>query len=539
MSYHSISPPLPSGLGNGGTQHSDVVLPWYKKPSPLWPLVLLPFITSAVSSTFAPRIEVYTQLVCATHKPGIYNEHFLLSTAVIDGCASDPTVQAEVAKLSAVITACAGALACITTGWWGAFSDRHGRTYVMGIPIAGLFLTDLNFILTSHFWKYLPGGYWSLAIGPLIEGSLGGIIAATAALNAYIADTTNSTTRSRFFSLSMGLIFAGMSIGPTLGSLLIHTTGHTLSVFYVDGAAHLIFALCILFVVPESRSPTDCRLSRVKYATEKPSGSLWRRFLAFLSPLSVFWPSPVLVEGSLKVGRNWDLLLIALSYGLAVTIMDTFNVRFQYTSATFGWSSEDNGYWFSAIGVVRALFLTLILPTIIKLFNPAPSLTSSHVSSETQPLLPHPQPASFRFEIRLAQASLLVVLSAYIAMALTSTSRVFTIASLFDAMGAGFSPAVQTVALGKFLRGKEHGESGRLWGGLGVVQALCADILGPAGYGLVYMKTAGSFPPAIFVVSCVAVVLSLGLLTYVKTGREAVVNIGEGENVDPAVLIRD
>lgn len=76
-------------------------LPWYKTPSPLWLLALLPFATIASSATFAPRIEIYTKLVCAVHKPDIFEQHSLFSNITAPNrCAADPTVQAEVAKLT-------------------------------------------------------------------------------------------------------------------------------------------------------------------------------------------------------------------------------------------------------------------------------------------------------------------------------------------------------------------------------------------------------------------------------------------------------
>jgi hypothetical protein len=44
----------------------------------------------------------------------------------------------------------------------------------MGISVLGLLLTDFNFIFVSMFARHLPGNYWFLVIGPIIEGSLGG-----------------------------------------------------------------------------------------------------------------------------------------------------------------------------------------------------------------------------------------------------------------------------------------------------------------------------------------------------------------------------
>ncbi|KAF9469433.1 major facilitator superfamily domain-containing protein [Collybia nuda] len=542
-----VQHPCPTTSNGDEPSGIHATRPWYKTPSPHWLLVLLPFATIAASTTWAPRIEIYTQLVCAVHKPDIYDKHLLLSATVPSRCAADPIVQAEVAKLTSVILTCSGVLACVTTGWWGAFSDRHGRTRVMGISIVGLLLTDFNFIFTTRFWPHLPGGYWFLVVGPLVEGTLGGFVSAVASMHAYLADTTTPATRSRVFSLSLGLIFTGMAIGPTLGSLLIRTTGQTISVFYAAGSAHLIYALAIWFVVPESRAFADRQISRAKYAAEGVAQAAWRRMFGFLTPLAVFWPARPQNGSPLKARRDWSLLLLALSYGLTISIMGSYPYKFQYAAAAFGWSTEIIGYWVSLIGAARAVFLTVILPLVIKLFftpraAPAPvasSPQSSFTPSETQPLLSpsspsastskrtaqppvHVQKHTATFDLRLAQASLLIEFIAYVLMGLSTTSGSFTAASLLGATGAGFNPAVQTVALGMFLgmtgagTGEGSGESGRLFGALSVVQALCSQILGPAGYGLVYMKTAGTFPRAIFLVSGGTVGLALGLLAFVK-----------------------
>lgn len=44
----------------------------------------------------------------------------------------------------------------------------------MGISVIGLLLTDFNFIFVSLFTERVPGGYWFLLLGPVVEGSLGG-----------------------------------------------------------------------------------------------------------------------------------------------------------------------------------------------------------------------------------------------------------------------------------------------------------------------------------------------------------------------------
>lgn len=56
-------------------------------------------------------------------------------------CLSDPAVQAGAARLQTMMTTTMGLLSALTTGWWGQFGERNGRTKVLAIATFGLFLT--------------------------------------------------------------------------------------------------------------------------------------------------------------------------------------------------------------------------------------------------------------------------------------------------------------------------------------------------------------------------------------------------------------
>lgn len=56
-------------------------------------------------------------------------------------CLSDPEVQASAARLQTMMTTTMGLLSALTTGYWGHFSERHGRTKVLALSTLGLFLT--------------------------------------------------------------------------------------------------------------------------------------------------------------------------------------------------------------------------------------------------------------------------------------------------------------------------------------------------------------------------------------------------------------
>ena len=45
---------------------------------------------------------------------------------------------------------------------------------MLGISVFGLLVADFTFILVSLNFYHLPGGYWLLVIGPVVEGLLGG-----------------------------------------------------------------------------------------------------------------------------------------------------------------------------------------------------------------------------------------------------------------------------------------------------------------------------------------------------------------------------
>lgn len=53
-------------------------------------------------------------------------------------------------------------------------SDRYGRVKVLSVAVFGILITDVVFISTVHFHKYLPGGYMFLLVGPLLDGLCGG-----------------------------------------------------------------------------------------------------------------------------------------------------------------------------------------------------------------------------------------------------------------------------------------------------------------------------------------------------------------------------
>ena len=139
--------------------------------------------------------------------------------------------------------------------------------------------------------------------------------------------------RSRIFSLSLGLLSTGMALGPTLGGLLIHSTGQTLSVFYMASCLHLMYSFMVWFIIPESLTKGQMELAKTRYAdslrADPDRTSLdarftrnARRLFSFLVPLAILGPTEKGPGNSLRGRRkDWNLTLLAVAYGFTVAMM--------------------------------------------------------------------------------------------------------------------------------------------------------------------------------------------------------------------------
>ena len=183
-------------------------------------------------------------------------------------------------------------------------------------------------------------------------------------MHAYLADCSEPSSRSRVFSLQVGLLFVGMAIGPTLGSIIVRTTrgvlsplNNVLSVFYVATVIHILYAMMLWFVVPESlgeRARVVCKEERQRekeeaaakerreaeeFARSSENGQwgatiFWsllrfKRISAFFSPLHVFLPVEVDTETEVpgepntkvRPKKDWNLTILAVGYAFYQMIM--------------------------------------------------------------------------------------------------------------------------------------------------------------------------------------------------------------------------
>ncbi|KAI6097669.1 major facilitator superfamily domain-containing protein [Pisolithus croceorrhizus] len=533
--------------------------PWWKRPSPYWIIFFAPISSIGYSAAFAPRVEVYTLLVCHVHKPGYFSDdlNFGVTTYMTgtrgvpninidtrERCAADPEVQAIVAKLSATLVTTMGILSCLTTGWWGAFSDRHGRRSGLTASMTGLILTDLTFIVTANLVDRLPGGYWFLLVAFVIEGCLGSMPTGMAAYQAYIADTSDSSSRSVLYAFGQGLLFFGFAVGPLMGGFVIHVTGTTLSVFFLATALHLFYLLFIMFFLPESLTVASAHTARSRYEMDKQRNAnvpflshVSNGVARFFDALGILLPRDVVGDGPLgrrKTDRS--LLFLAISYGMAANFLALMPFVFQYVTSTFGWTSETTNYYFASASVTHALVLAVLLPVVIK-FLKSTIRPSTHTAPavEGDPYRPasvhasHPnrssgvgqQPSSElsihtpNIELTLARCALAIEVLACGIMATAGTGSIFVIGTIIGSFSIAFTPITQALALDIYTS-TGQGETGKLFAVLSISQALGQQIVSPAVYGFVYSHTVATFPQAIFVVTAICFTIALVLVTFVK-----------------------
>lgn len=480
--------------------------------------------------TLSSRVEVFTQLACPrahhtsnTPVPFHYGNpepiplSFVGAQVEKDGddpfelpaprCSLDPAVQADAARIQTMFTTIMGLLSALTTGWWGDFSERHGRTRVLAFSTFGLFLTDLTFVLVSTpssvFYSH---GHKLLLIAPAIEGLLGGWSSLLAGTSAYISDCTSSGSRASVFSRFTGVSLLGFSLGPIIGGWLIR---HPIplfsgvpqpgqqqdqlvtSVFWVAVILSFINFCLVLFVFPESvtREQQDLARQRAKGAVRSEAttvgtppqvaeyAGVFARFgiiRDFLAPLAVFLPRKIFVEGSAHKRKDWSLTLLAVAFFGNMLSAGLYQIKYLYGKNVYEWGPEQLSYYISFMGGSRAVFLLLVFPLVISTFKPKHKPPQAPPVTAAKAVKPKPTKAhlarEIKFDLRLSRISLCIDMLANTAILLApapayklqpglaeeptrsdaqfqTSQALFVVSSSISAWGSGLVPAVQSLAL--------------------------------------------------------------------------------------------
>ncbi|KAF8206384.1 hypothetical protein K438DRAFT_1817102 [Mycena galopus ATCC 62051] len=621
-SPHSLNFPAGSAVSGEREPLLDGSVPRPKKPfyraRPLW---LVPFaVISALvrGMTLAPRIEVFTQLSCSRlhhsyNRTATATTWTEASTSVMpvyaplyfgldplgpqfnyeskpdpvlpfldpaddepwddddtggddprrlpsSRCMSDPAVQAGAARIQTIFTTTMGLLSALTTGFWGRFGERHGRTKVLAFSVFGLLLTDLTFILastpssplSSHGHKLLLSHHGSRA--SVFRDSLFGPILGAWLIRHPIAALTPAP-------------HPGQPNGQSVTSA-----------FWVAIWLQIINLFLVVFVFPESTTQEQRDLASGKSKGKTPDHSGNGIALAdvveeaspastgiirnFLSPLAIFLPVPIFVDGSTRKRKDWSLTLLAFATFFYMLSTGVYQIKYLYAGHVYGWGPEQLSYYISLLGTTRAVFLLFALPFIILTFKPKAKVPKGHKGQAValnKAAKPKPTKAhiarEINFDLGLSRLSLCIDIVANLSIVfapgptykvhlqamngLDSTMTVnsqfqtsqalFVLASWVQCMGAGVAPAIQSLALcimqARSLLAADAGQpgpgadaaTGTLFGALAVLQASGQMVLGPLLFGLVYSGTVANYPKTVFVTAIAILFAALTAIMLVRS----------------------
>lgn len=176
----------------------------------------------------------------------------------------------------------------------------------------------------------------------------------------------------------------------------------------------------------------------------------------------------------------------------------------------------------------RVLFLVILLPLGIKLFKRhAPSLAGTTAGREesvhrlnrrarmlydARTSAPTLSSDAADFDVVLARLSLLVDLCSFLVLTFIETPIAFLIGTAAMSLGAGASPALQSLALSL----SSPTDAGKVMAGFGVLQSVMASIGGPLIYGSIFAITIDVFPTAMFAFGALSFVVAFVSLTMVR-----------------------
>ncbi|RHZ69861.1 hypothetical protein Glove_277g40 [Diversispora epigaea] len=327
-----------------------------RKPHVLWMLIFSITLSSILTSTTAPLVRFVLDIVCLEY----YDDKN------IDNTLTPPSEEdCKITEISALASKYlmwyqmfSYLAATLSIGFLSTLSDYHGRRFIFRLATLGVIISFSNVIFVYHYWRIVSVKF--LFVGAIFEGLSGGVIAINTACHAYLSDCTRPENRSLVFGIMHAFAFCGMTIGPTLGGVIVKSTNSVISVFYFVVCALLFFLVFVSFILPESLSKELRHQRRVS----SPVSSISPRHL--FSSLTILKQEPVNYDEEER-RNSWSsrntmyiLSVIYLIYRLSQAGQN--DIITLYTTQRFNWSTLENGFFLSLQAFTRFIALILLLP---------------------------------------------------------------------------------------------------------------------------------------------------------------------------------
>ncbi|KAJ3230111.1 hypothetical protein HDU81_004763 [Chytriomyces hyalinus] len=266
-------------------------------------------------------------------------------------CAARPDVSATAASWNQLISLATAIPSFLLVPIMGRLVDKIGRRTLMVLPIMSTMIGTLSIIAVASLGISL----WFFVAVHVLQGFMGGYVVLSLCAYAYIGDTTTTENRTRTFLIVDAFAYFAITIGPFTGGIIYRNLG-LLSVFGTVLMMELVVLMYVIFILPESlqqkEAPVDTEPPAINTAT------LWTSF-------KNTWMSCLDVLSGPGRGRSVFILASVTAVGSMSFAGYTF-VFFFYPAQKFGWDSYDAGLFSLASSVCRLLYLSLLLPFLLR-----------------------------------------------------------------------------------------------------------------------------------------------------------------------------
>lgn len=452
-------------------------LPWRKRPSAKLLMVIMLAIILGSTASATSKMDAVVFLICKDYYKALEAVSPSNSTmaavmgapplSLTDPRCLAPDVMASVGVFQTYTSTISAILSVFTVPLWASYSDRVGRRPIMLLGISCFAMTDaiaITCFLRSDVFNYR----WLIASG-FVEGMCGSVSLVIIMCSSYISDCIKETYRAGVLSVFDAWIYAGLALGPLVGSFILEITKRNLvTLFSFSMVLDLVLLLTVLMLLPESRSERSRRKSigahlarhrsfldeqrsrRMSAAAvndvddseyvENYSSSLWtkaglvEKFQELVHKANFLEPLKVLKFTNLpdkRARRNVYILIVGqATMGEAISAAMTFMLL--YAKSRFGFTSVENNYFISLMGTSRFVILSLVFPQILK---------------AARARWPHSPTRIDYIDKRIIQMGLTFSTLGVLTMAEANTGTLFLCSVMIIALGSGTSPLVRNAII--------------------------------------------------------------------------------------------
>ena len=447
----------------------------------------------AFGGTIVPRINLIVSLVCEEYfsEMSLRDPSFAMMPVILgdeNPQCRIPEVQSLVSNFTLYCNLASGLLSAIVSPKLGVLSDRYGRKWMLAITVLGTLLCEAVIVMVATYPDTFSVNW--ILLGYTLDGLGGSFIAAMALSFAYASDCSPPDKRNVAFGYFHGSLFCGIAIGPIIAGYIVKATGHLLSIFYIALAAHSVFLLFLLLIIPESLSKERQLRAREKSESTgiDEQQTLSKKLLyainlctgtKLLQPLAILWPTG---EGTNPAVRRNLALLAAVDTTMFGVAMGSMTVVLIYVGYMFGWSTLESSAFVSIANTCRVFTLIVLLPGISRVLRGPRSSSVQRLSG------------CDNIDLGIIRTAIFFDLLGYLGYSTVRTGTLFILCGAVASVGGMGSPTLQA-ALTKHV---PPDRTGQVLGAMGLLHAV-ARVVAPTIFNLVYARTVGKFTQTVFV----------------------------------------